>query len=344
MRSRRLLGTFAVAAALVPTLAVESSTHAAAAPQGTAPPSAPVTGRLDAAGQRRVAALPWRAFRASEESERVRVSPAYGDPAAIAARWSSFFSSLVHGSELSLLDAYVAPLAEVRQICGSDHVLGCYGDDHLVIPDEGSGSVAATSIATHEYGHHIAFNRVNPPWIAVDTGTKRWATAERVCPRVAAGTAFPGAEDGNYPLNPGEAFAESYRVLIETSGGLPPTWPIVDPSFNPDAAALAALRQDVVDTWTGPTATTLRPLFARGAHAWTLKLATPLDGSLHVQVVPGADDVTLLGDDGRLLRRGAWTSSGAKAADYLVCGQRTVVVRVTRHAPARRFTLRLSVP
>ena len=325
-------------------MAVGSSTHAAAAPQGTAPPLASVTGRLDDAGQRRLAVRRWRPFRASAASAHIHVSPAYGDPAAIAQRWSSFFSSLLHGSELALLDAYVAPLDEVRHICGNSEVLGCYGDDHLVIPDEGSDGVAATSIATHEYGHHIAFNRVNPPWVAVDSGTKRWATAERVCPRAAAGTAFPGAEDADYPLNPGEAFAESYRVLMETAAGLSPTWPIVDPSFMPDAAALAALREDILDPWTVPTVTTQKPLFASRARAWTLRLATPLDGSLHVQVAPGSDDVALLAEDGRVLRSGAWTSSGAKSADYVVCGRRTVVVRVTRHSTARRFTLRLSTP
>ena len=30
--------------------------------------------------------------------------------------------------------------------------------------------------------------------------------------------AFPGNEGANYSLNPGEAFAESYRVLVETNG------------------------------------------------------------------------------------------------------------------------------
>jgi hypothetical protein len=64
-----------------------------------------------------------------------------------------------------------------------------------------------------------------------------------------------------------------------------------------------------------------------------------------VQVQPGSDDVTLLAADTRsVLSRGAWSSSGAKSFDYVVCGQRSLVLRVARHSPARRFTLQLSAP
>ena len=187
------------------------------------------TGRLDAAGVRRLEAARWMSYRTAAAGPTVRVSPAYPDAGAIGQRWSSFFQSLLHGPELAVLNAYVAPLDEVRTICGNFDVLGCYWANRLVIPDQGADGISAASIATHEYGHHVAFNRVSPPWIAVDWGPKRWATYERVCPRAAAGTAYPGAEDGDYPLNPGEAWAETYRVLNETSAGLPMTWPIIDP-------------------------------------------------------------------------------------------------------------------
>ena len=58
---------------------------------------------------------------------------------------------------------------------------------------------------------------------SVDYGTKRWASYENVCARkIAAGVLFPGAEDvAPYMLNPGEAFAETYRVLNEQKLGLP---------------------------------------------------------------------------------------------------------------------------
>jgi hypothetical protein len=304
----------------------------------------PKTGRLERAGIAHLTNVHWLPYRTDAGGPTVRVSPAYGDPASVARRWTAFFESLVHGTELRVLDVYVAPLAEVEALCGSSDVLGCYGGNHLVMPDQGVDGISSASIGAHEYGHHIAFNRVNPPWNAIDSGLKRWATYERVCPRVAEGTAFPGAEDANYALNPGEAWAETYRVLNETATGLPLTWPIVDPSFEPDAGALAAAREDVVDPWTTPTMTLKSLRFRTGVRGWTLQVATPLDGVLHAQLQPGSDDITLLRMDGRPLVRGNWTTTGSKGFDYLICGQRTLALRVTRHTSTRAFTLRLSLP
>jgi len=302
------------------------------------------TGRLDAAGARRVARLRWESFRAAA-GPAIRVSPAYGDGAGIAQRWDAFFQTLMHGPELALLNAYIAPLDEVRALCGSADVLGCYGANRLVIPDQGADGISATSIATHEYGHHVAYNRTDAPWLAVDWGPKRWATYERICARAAAGTAYPGAEDANYALNPGEGWAETYRVLNESAAGQPMTWPIVDPSFRPDAGALAAAREDVLDPWTQPTATVQRIRFSGRSRTWTMQVPAPLDGTLQAEVRPGSDDVALLpAAGGTPLVRGSWSSSGGKAFGYTVCGQRAFVLRVTRHTAARAFTLRLSVP
>ena len=90
-------------------------------------------------------------------------------------------------------------------------------------------------VARHEYGHHIALNRSNAPWPAFDWGPKRWATAAHICPRVRWNTAYPGDESLLYKLNPGEAFAEAYRVLVDMLlGEAHPAWPLVDPSFYPD--------------------------------------------------------------------------------------------------------------
>src|SRR5438034_7045369 len=69
------------------------------------------------------------------------------------------------------------------------------------------------TVLVHELGHNVAANRDNAPWSAVDWGTKRWATYMNVCARHDAGTAFPGDEADHYLLNPGEAFAETYRLL-----------------------------------------------------------------------------------------------------------------------------------
>jgi len=311
-------------------------------PAGAAPrrAQAATRGTLDLKVLRQI---PWHGRRfqlAAGASVKVLVSSAYAADTGTAQRWADFFASLVHGSELSLLTAYVAPLDEVQQLCHGSDVLGCYQGNRLVTIGEPAFGVSPQSVAAHEYGHHVAYNRANPPWAAIDWGTKRWATYENVCARTEAVTAFPGDEDLWYSLNPGEAFAESFRVM---NGYGTDEWSVVDPSFRPDSTALSLLREDVVDPWSPPPPRLIAGRF-RGAKSWSLQITTPLDGDLVARVSPG-EDVTLMSSDGRtLLARGTWNTGGAKALDYHVCGQRTVLVRVTRGAAPRRFTLRLSVP
>ena len=153
------------------------------------------------------------------------------------------------------------------------------------------------------------------------------------------------AANADYSLNPGEAFAESYRVLVESTGtAAGDRWPIVDASFRPDVAALAALRADVLDPWTGPAVTAVRGRFKGSARYWTATLATPLDGDLSIKV-GASDDLSLRSGDGRtVLARSAWTSTGGKFAAYRVCGTRSLQVRVSRLRAAASFTLRISRP
>jgi hypothetical protein len=345
----RLVAVLAAAfsAAIIPARAGIKAASAPATAQFGVIRSVPPT----AAGVRRLEADPWLAERhvtASGEALKVSISPAYGTDSGLAQRWAEFFASLLHGKDLVELDAYIAPLSEVEAIC-SEEALGCYGANHLVVVGESHFGVTPESVARHEYGHHIAAHRVNAPWLALDWGTKRWATYAGVCPRVAAGMVFPGDEGLNYPFNPGEAFAESYRVLMETNGSaIGFDWPIVDSSFQPDAQSLAAVREDVLHPWESATTTAIHGRFLRRSRSWSRRIATPLDGELRIRVlVPGggADDVTLLSRDGRtVLAAGSWSTSGAKEADYRVCGERSVKVRVTRGAASPRFTLRVAVP
>jgi hypothetical protein len=282
---------------------------------------------------------------ASGELVTVEVSPAYASDSGAGQRWADFFGSLVHGSELGLLTAYIAPLGEVADICGgSGEVLGCYWNDKLVAVGEVTDGLQPTSVARHEYGHHVAYNRNNAPWSALDWGTKRWASSVNVCARTAAGTAFPGDEGGFYALNPGEAFAESYRVLNEQLAGLPLLWPILDTSFLPSPASLEALRQDVVDPWTGPATRTVRAKFRPHRHVWTTKLATPLDGDLTVRLSQGADDLQLVGDSRKVLATGSWTSTGGKAVQFRICGQRSLTIRVRAGGRPAPFTLKVTKP
>jgi hypothetical protein len=283
------------------------------------------------------------------EHVELHISTHYPQVDAVAQGWVHFFAGIPHGKELSLVQVYVAPLDEVEEMCFSSDVIGCYGRQTLVTVGDSSAGIEPTAVAAHEYGHHIAANRDNAPWRALDWGTKRWASQMGICSRVASGIAYPGDEGSNYALNPGEGFAEAYRVLVETGGtAVGYDWPSVDPSFRPTAAALAAVREDVLEPWSGPTIKTIRSKFLRQRRTWSTQVATPLDGDLRLRLTVsggGANDVTLLSGDGRtVLATGSWTSSGAKSIEYRICGARSVRVRVIRGGAAARFTLRVQVP
>lgn len=286
---------------------------------------------------------------ADGETVTIYVDDAYAGDAAVSQRWADFFAGLVHGPELQLLQVYVATPAEVGQTCGSDLALGCYGDDRMIVPGEVDGGVDPTQIATHEYGHHIAFNRSNAPWQAVDWGTKRWASYLNVCAR-AGTTVFPGDEGTHYRQNPGEGFAESYRALVNSKHGATTfDWPVVDTIFYPDQAALQAVEEDVLQPWTAPTVKTVRGWFTRkGRRRFTLTLATPLDGALAVDLrLPkgGLYRLDLLAADGRTrLASGLWAGTTEKTLSFTICGQRTLLLAVTRAGTAGRFSLTVSEP
>jgi hypothetical protein len=128
---------------------------------------------------------------------------------------------------------------------------------------------------------------VNAPWPAIDWGPKRWATGENVCARQQAGTAYPGDENLNYKLNPGEAWAETYRTLADRKANVAFSWETVDPSFVPADAALAAAEQDVLQPWTSGASTVATGRFVKkGRLVWTLPIRPPLDGTLQLTLNP----------------------------------------------------------
>jgi hypothetical protein len=320
---------------------------AATAPATSTAPPALAFAKLLAGPPRHLADVSWTGgtFRASGgESVTVYVSTTYDSADALASKWAAFFGGLPHGTELSLMKVYVAPLDVVHAMCESNEALGCYGADRLVVVGDAAEGIEATMVAAHEYGHHIAAHRSNAPWLALDWGTKRWASLVGVCRRVAGGTAFPGDEGFEYTLNPGEAFAETYRVLAETGGAATGfEWPIVDPSFEPDAAALAAVRADVLDPWSGPSVATLHGRFAGASRSWTRSIATPLDGDVRIRVNP-ADDLTITAGGPGVVARSHWDTTGGKELDFRDCGDRSLTLHVGRVTAAARFTLRITRP
>jgi hypothetical protein len=285
------------------------------------------------------------------EPVTVYVSDSYPQDPAIPQRWANFLDSLVHGSELSQVTAYLAPLDEVQLICGPD-ALACYSprESLLVAPgDAPATDVSAEAVVTHEYGHHVAAHRLDTPWPAVDYGTKRWASYMQVCRRTSAGELHPGAETiPNYELNPGEGFAEAYRVLNERKAGLMETpWDIVDRRLYPSAQALTLLEQDVTEPWTKPTKTAYRGSLRASARSRAYTIATGLDGSLRLDVRASARlrlKLGVSGPSGRTVASQTVAAGRAGAVGTTICGQRSYRVQVSRVRGAGTFTLSVTKP
>jgi len=285
----------------------------------------------------------WGGVYTTRTNEHVAVysSNAYAVDDAANQRWADFLASLVHGSELSSLSLYLAPPSEVASICGGVDVLGCYGDDRIVAPGQGTIEVSAESVVAHEYGHHIAANRSNAPWPALAWGTKRWASYEQVCRRARARQLFPGAEGPLlYLFNPGEVFAETYRLMNERKAGLPETpWRVVDQSLVPNDRDLALVEQDVTRPWSANRTLQLRGTFtARGPSVRSFKVSTPLDGGFTANLQSAAGvRLDVLNGKKRVAR-------GTRSTVGTVCGPRTLTFRVTRTSGTGSFSLVASLP
>lgn len=284
------------------------------------------------------------------ETVTVYVSASLSSELGTPQTWADYFAGLLHGPELRSLIAYVATLPEVQELCGGEDVVGCYGSSTLVTIGESQPYVSREEVTSHEYGHHVAANRDNSPWRAVDWGTKRWATLANICARALNAAVFPGDEGARYRLNPGEGFAEVYRAANEQKRGRTSfNWQIVDSSFYPDQAALQAAERDVLEPWVQPPATNVRTRFtAKGPKAWTRTLSTPLDGQMSVGLsLPETRPykLALLTADGRtVLARGSWSSAKSQTLSFTVCGQRSLILRVSRAGPAGTFAVTFKTP
>jgi hypothetical protein len=256
---------------------------------------------------------------------------------AVNQRWADFLDRLPHGPELAELTLLVEPFAQVQQQCGLASY-ACYKADRGLIVSVGElvppDGPTPEGVVAHEYGHHVAAHRSNAPWRAASWGAKRWATAMGICAKVRAGDLHPGDETVYYLFNPGEAFAESYRLLSETSLGLPVTpWRIVSPTLRPTRAALDALRRDVVEPWVAPPPRTFAGTFtARGPSTRTYLVPTRYDGMLTASLQAPPRTAFRISVAGLPTRRGT------------VCGQRTTRVVVTRVRGNGRFTLTVQAP
>ena len=276
-------------------------------------------------------------------SKRLYVTP----DETVARQWADFFDTLVHGSELETLDAYLLTLSQVQAICGQG-ALACYGRNEIIAPAEDPAfDLSAESVVAHEYGHHVAAHRVNTPWEAIDYGTKRWATYENVCSKARKGVFYPGDEtEAHYFYNPGEGFAEAYRLLNERKLSLQEApWDIVTNALYPDDNALTLLEQDVTAPWTKNTALTRTGSVSAAAKSRAFVISTPLDGRLTVRMTSAAAKAKFRLD---VLSPSAKSLAGAsgknKTVSTEICGQRAVRVRVNRLQGTGAFKLTISRP
>jgi len=277
----------------------------------------------------------WGGATTATDGETVTIyfSDTYPVDQARALQWADFMTSLIHGPELQTVSIHLAPLNEVQRRCGGD-ALACYSPRNATIfapADDPAFDTSAKGILIHEYGHHIAASRANPPFQGEDYGTKRWASYENVCQRAEAGDIFPGAEDSrHYMLNPGEAFAEAYRVLNEQRLGMPlEPWTIVSTVLAPDATALTLLEQDVTTPWTANTVKSLTGNLSSKAPTKTFVVSTPYDGTIVVKPRQSSArkvTITLLANGRSVKSR---TFEGATGASFssTVCGLRRYTVR-----------------
>jgi hypothetical protein len=285
---------------------------------------------------------------AAGEAVTVYASNSFPVDPTLGQRWADFLGTLIHGPELSTVSVLLSTPAEIERTCGQDAV-ACYSarGAFLYTPGEDpADDLSAEAVITHEYGHHIAANRSDAPWDALDYGPKKWSSSMQVCSKARRGLLAPGAEDPvQYTENPGEGWAETYRVLNERKAGRAETpWDIVSDALYPTPAALVAAEQDVVTPWVSPTTTTQTAAITRTTRRRTYTIATSLDGTMKVTLRPSAGlrvSLDVFASTTRVIHA---ASAKAVTRTATICGSRSYRVRITALSGRGNATLTVARP
>jgi hypothetical protein len=280
---------------------------------------------------------------------QVTMASAYAADASVAQSYVDFLSGLPHGSELGLLRMRIVPPEQVAGECGATEdvgVIACYlpPGNLMVVPGQQSETGVTTAyVVAHEYGHHVANHRSNPPFGALDYGPKQWASVKNVCHESLAGRLAPGDEGDLYQANPGEAWAETYaRLKYPTQGGEWRYSELLRPTRAGDFAAAA----DVLHPWKRSRLQTFRGRLGRFDVQDRFTFRLTLDGSLRFRLAgPRAAnydlEVRAYGHlEGRTRAPGSRDKLGWEAA--CVQAPETIAVTVHRRSGAGPYTLRVT--
>jgi hypothetical protein len=167
-----------------------------------------------------------------------------------------------------------------------------------------------------------------------------------VCSKARKGVYYPGDEtEAHYAQNPGEGFAEAYRVLNERRLSLSEApWDIVTNALYPDDNALTLLEQDITTPWTKNRALTRTGAVSSSTKSRSFVIQTPLDGRLTVRMSSSARVSFRLDVLSPTATRLAQASGRNVSASAAICGQRALRVRVNRVSGAGAFKLAISLP
>jgi hypothetical protein len=285
------------------------------------------------------------------------------------ADWLSRY--LYYGDELATAHFVFLTHEEIAFVCGAG-AAGCYSPSLsiLVVPGTHYPGLHTMSVLAHEYGHHVAARRDNPPWRALDWGAKRWASQANICSLARAGSVFPDDPAQRYRSHPGEAFAETYAHAVNREGRWTnnwwPAWPWYwDASMQPTPQTVDAARRDAVEAWTAPTTRSwtgrlerkkvrvkvavrrpgqkpayrfeLRPVGA--VQPKTIRLSPTLDGVFKATIRSPRNAKLVLVDSAT----GGALTRPATTIEHTLCGERSLTVRIAASTPGS-FDVALSQP